>query len=183
MELADRDVLIGTGLPKRAARALLIGLVLALAASAAVTARTSGTYTAEADFFADSAAGPCRETTAHLVATEGPADTATVDLTYSVVGSCGDADGLSYYELSSLGPVTISSRDLRINPALRRATLDTIIDVYDDEGGTTVAVRVQAAWKTGPAGMLATISLSAPYLNPLYLTNPLSTVDARLSAS
>jgi hypothetical protein len=182
MELADRNVLTGMGRPKPA-RALLIGLALALTASATVTARTSATYTAEADFFADSAAGVCRETTAHIVATEGPGDTATVDLTYSVVGSCGDADGLSYNELSSLGQVTISSRDLRINPALRRATLDTIIDVYDDEGGTTAAVRVQATWKAGPAGTVATISVSAPYLNPLYLTNPLSTVDARLSAS
>jgi len=133
----------------------------------------------------------CRETRATLVVTEPLAGggTPTLDLTYSVFGTCGDAEGLFYYDLTTEGAVAIDPADVFIHPGLRWATVDATVRVFDEEGGVYVDVRVQAEWervrsRRGFDQVVARLAVSSPYLSEQYLTNPLfPSVEAELTKS
>jgi hypothetical protein len=155
------------------------------------------TLKATASFYADPP-GECKETLASLEVTEplhgsGPA---TVKLTYSVLGSCGDAEGLWYYDLWTsganpweVGTVSVDPADVFIHPGLRRASVDVVLPVFDAEANAVVDIRLQAEWEVERSAgdarvVVASLSVSAPYLNPLYLTNPLyPSLEAELTRS
>ncbi len=140
-------------------------------------------YRADAEFYANPPLA-CKETEARLSATEKDG-AATVDFTYSVLGTCGGAEGLYYYVLSSEGPVSIDPSDLFIHPGLRRASLDTEIRVYDDEAGQYGTIRIQASWeRTAREVFVARLEVSGGFLSQQYLTNPLyPSVSAELTRS
>lgn len=167
---------------------LALATLLALLAATPVGA-ASPTLTATASFEAGPDGPTCRLTTASLAAAETAGGGATVELTYAVLGGCGGAEGLFYYELSS-GVVAVDPGDVTIHPGLRRASLDTTIPAFDEEGGVTMLVRVQATWQAAGSGggptraAIASLDVSGPGLEAQYLTNPLATsVEAWLSRS
>jgi hypothetical protein len=148
-------------------------------------ARARGEYTATATFYANE---ECRETEATVTATEtrGRHGGATLDFTYSVLGVCGDAEGLYYYDLSTGGPVAIDPSDIRIQPRLRRATLDTDVVVFDEEGAVFMTVRVRVRWQRTGRGnegaWAARMEVTSDQLSEQYLTIPLPpAVEAELT--
>jgi len=131
----------------------------------------------------------CRETEARIVASEtgGRAGAATLELTYSVLGVCGDAQGLFYYDLSTQGVVPLDPSDFSTGPGRHRASLDTDVTVFDEEGGVFGTIRVRATWERSRGGrdrpVIATLDVSGSFLSQQYLTNPITSFDADLTRS
>jgi hypothetical protein len=162
-----------------------VGALLALLAAAPVLAVPTGrTLTAGAQFYAyEERDGNCRETEASLVATETSDGVATLDLTYSLFGLCGGSAGLWYYDLTTFGPVSIPARDLLITPGLRYATLDTELQVWDEECYCNVTIGIEVTWRAIGRDQVAVARLSVSGLSETYITNPISpSVSAWITA-
>lgn len=156
--------------------AVTLGAVLALlVATPAMTVAPGRTLTAGATFYAyEERDGNCRETQASLIATETSAGAATLDFTYSLFGLCGGNAGLWYYDLTTLGPVSIPTSDLLITPGLRYATLDTELEVWDEECYCNVTIGIEATWRAIGRDRVAIARLSVSGLSETYITNPLA---------
>ena len=149
-------------------------------------ASAGGETSAAAEFYA---VEECRETEARIVASEtgGRDGTATLELTYSVLGVCGDGEGLFYYDLSTQGVVPIPPSELFTNPGLQRASLDTEVTVFDEEAGAFGTIRVRPTWERSRGGrdqpVIATLEVSGSFLSQQYLTNPMTSFEAELTRS
>lgn len=167
-----------------ASAAMLCALVLASPETTTEARQETATY-ASARFVIDHPNG-CTQTTAFLEVfyypgarpSDPPEERSSAELTYAVVGQPvgGGCDQLFYYDLA--GTALLDAAEFSVLPNHKRASLDTTIRVFDGESDTSFDVAVTAEWRTTGAsrrrGTVATLSVSAPQINPLYTINPLT---------
>ncbi len=82
------------------------------------------------------------------------------------------------------GPVTLDASDFTVHPGLKSATLDTVFQAYEDEGGGYFDLAIRIEWtatgKGQPRAATARIEvLSGMY--DAYIDNPVITEDAYLA--
>src|SRR5688500_9904061 len=125
---------------------LFLGLSILPVATSAQEART---VNASAEFLINPPG--CRETHVRVSVCEKPGQDALVDFIYNVQSTCQDPGDFLFYH-SIFGDAQVHPRDFTVNPSLKTATLNTIIPVFDDEGGTVFEMKIKVKWKRmGPA--------------------------------
>ncbi|HSG85956.1 MAG TPA: hypothetical protein VLA23_06415, partial [Candidatus Limnocylindrales bacterium] len=176
--MGSRPVDVGGRSARRRTSPLLtiaVGALLAfLVATPALAGAPLRTLVAGAQFYAyEERDGNCRETEASLAVTETSAGVATLDFTYSLFGLCGGNAGLWYYDLTTFGAVAIPDSDLLITPGLRYATLDTELQVWDEECYCNVTIGIEATWRATGRDRVAVARLFVSGLSETYITNPI----------
>lgn len=156
-------------------------------------------YLATARFY-ELPEGSCQERESQVMVSETAEGETKVAFTYSVLGVCGGNEGLWYIDLWTEGPpvdpesrvpvgeVEIDPNDFEIDPALRRATLDTELMTFDGESGTRNTVHVRVEWTREredgvwqprwEASLVEIDSERVPYLTPISTSE-----EAALSAA
>lgn len=150
-----------------------------------VDARSPQGLLATAEFY-ESRPETCYETVADVRVTEaaGPDPEATLDFRYYIFGICDGQEGLFYYDLDTLGEIPIDPADITIHPGLRSATLDTEIQIFDGESGTSGTIRIVVTWErtSGPGhgnALVAELEYSGAYTDGPGV-NPITSEDAAL---
>jgi hypothetical protein len=162
---------------------LFLGLsVLPIAASA----QEARTVSASAEFLINPTG--CRETHVLVSVSETSGQDPLVDFIYNVQSTCQDpGDFLFYHSIS--GNAQVHPRDFSVNRSLKTATLNTIIPVFDDEGGVVFEMKIKVKWKRmGPANgdtqpAIASLTVDTPFDSP-YITDEIRrSTSASLSQS
>ena len=92
----------------------------------------------------------CRETRVLVVVSQTRAGT-QLDLIYDVQSTCQDPGDFLYYH-SITGSEQIRKQDFKVQADGKKAVLNTVIPVFDDEGGVEFDMGISVTWKaTGPA--------------------------------
>jgi hypothetical protein len=129
----------------------------------------------------------CYETVAAVEVSQAPGKDreTTLDFRYYVLGICGDQEGLFHVDLGNTGKVHIDPTDFVVLPGRRGATLDTEIEVFDQEAAVFDTIRLQVTWAyTQNRREMPTLRATLGYSGAFTATpgvNPISTDDAELS--
>jgi len=127
----------------------------------------------------------CRRTFAAVEVTQTKTGT-QVDFIYFVVSTCQDPGDFLFYHFIT-GGGSVSRRDFKVQADGKKAVLNTVIPVFDDEGGTDFEMAVQVTWKaTGPASngtrpAIASLSVRDPFESSFITDDIAPSVEASIS--
>jgi hypothetical protein len=119
----------------------------------------------------------CRETRVLVEVAQTTTGT-LVNLIYDVQSTCQDPGDFLFYH-SITGSDFVPNRDFKVQADGKKATLKTVLPVFDDEGGTDFDLELQVTWKAtggatnGTRPATASVKVEDPFNSP-FITGKIS---------